>query len=143
VTTGPRDRTRVPEPTAEDLDRIIAELKASWTSRITVRRRSKDDIGIRDIHVILDDEPIAVLLAGQEVTREVVPGPHRLKVHNTLFRKKLEFTVTVGEHASFMTVNRAGFGTYSVLAFLLGGMPIYLSVEREAPVRISTQVDAR
>jgi hypothetical protein len=124
-----------PEPTAADLDAIIAELKASWTARITVRRQAKNDIGIREIHVLLDDERIAVLMAGQEVTREVKPGPHRLKVHNTLFRRTVDFTVNVGEHASFLASNRAGFGTYSILAFFMGGMPIYLTVEREALAR--------
>ena len=37
----------------------------------------------------------------------------------------------VGEHASFVAANRPGFGTYSILAFLLGGQLIYLTVERE------------
>jgi hypothetical protein len=103
-----------PEPTVEDLDSIIDQLKASWTARVTVRRQSKEDAGIRDIYVSLDDERIAVLQQGQEVSKEVPPGPHRLRVHNTLFWRTLEFEVAVGEHASFVAINRAGFGTYSV-----------------------------
>jgi hypothetical protein len=120
-----------PEPTSADLDEIINQLKNSWTARVTVRRRVAEDIGIREIYVSLDDERIAILHPGQEVSREVKPGRHRLRVHNTLFFKTLEFTVEVGEHASFVTTNRPGFGTYSILAFLLGGQLIYLTVERE------------
>jgi hypothetical protein len=121
-----------PEPTVADLDSLIGELKTAWKTRVTVRRQSRTDIGIREIYVSLDGHPIAVLLPGRAVTREVAPGPHRLKVHNTLFWKTVEFTVAVGEHASFMAANRKGFGTYSILAYLLGANLIYLTIEREA-----------
>jgi hypothetical protein len=121
-----------PEPTAADLDAVIEQLKVSWTARITVRRQSREEVGIREIYVSLDGESLAVLLPGQEVTREVPPGPHRLRVHNTLFWKTLDFTVAVGEHASFVAINRKGFGTYSILAYLLGTNLLYLTVEREA-----------
>ena len=120
-----------PEPTAADLDGIVAQLEASWTARVTVRRQSIDDIGIREIHVSLDNEPLGMLKAGQAVTREVPPGAHRLRVHNTLFWRTQEFRVQVGEHASFMAINRAGWGTYSIVALLIGGMMIYLTLERE------------
>jgi hypothetical protein len=121
----------IPEPTSADLDAIVDELRASWTARVTVRRPATLDIGIRQIFVSLDDEKIAILEAGQEVSREVAPGPHRLRVHNTLIWKTIDFTVAVGEHVSFVAINRAGFGTYSILAFLIGGNLIYLTVERE------------
>jgi hypothetical protein len=120
-----------PEPTSSDLDAIVEQLKSSWTSKITVRRQSKDDVGIREIYVSLDGERVAVLHDGQEITCEVTPGPHRLRVHNTLFWKTLDFSVTVGEHVSFVAINRTGFGTYSILAYFIGTNVVYLSVERE------------
>jgi hypothetical protein len=119
------------EPTAGDIDEIIEGLKASWKATITVRRQSRADIGHRDIFLALDDTDLGMLRFGEEMTHEVEPGPHRLKAHNTLFRKSLDFTLAVGEHAFFTTINRAGFGTYSVLAFFLGGGPIYLTLERD------------
>ena len=121
------------EPTAGDLDAIIDELKASWQATLTVRRQSRNDIGHREIFLSLDGQDLGMLRYGDEVTRDVEPGPHRLQAHNTLFRKSLDFTLTVGEHAYFSAINRAGFGTYSVLAFFLGGGPIYLTLERDAP----------
>lgn len=121
-----------PEPTTAELDNLFSQLQSSWTSRLTVRRQSKEDVGIRDIYVSLDDERIAVLFAGQQVSREIAPGPHRLRVHNTLFWKTVDFQVSVGEHASFMVINRRGFGTFSVFAYLIGANILYLSVDRES-----------
>lgn len=120
-----------PEPTTAELDGVIAALRSSWTSRVTVRRQSKDDVGIRDIYVSLDGERLAVLFTGQDVSVEVKPGPHRLRVHNTLFWKTIDFEVKVGEHASFMVVNKRGFGSFSVLSYLIGANLLYLSVDRE------------
>jgi hypothetical protein len=119
------------EPTAEDVDQIVDALKKSWPATITVRRQSKQDVGYRDIYVSIDDEELGILHAGDEVSREVPPGPHRLKAHNTLFRKSLDMTLSPGEHASFTVINKAGFGTYSVFAFFLGGGPLYLTLVRD------------
>jgi len=125
VTTAP------PEPSVADLDGVIDDLRSSWTATVTVKRQSKEDVGYREIIVSLDGEALAVLKHGDIVSRDLPPGRHQLHVNNTLFRKTVDFTVSVGEHATFSTVNRAGFGTYSVLAFFLGGGPLYLSVTRE------------
>jgi hypothetical protein len=126
--------TAVPEPTVEDLDGLIRELKHSWTSTITIRRQSKDDCGYREIFLSVDDEFIGYLSHGDTITREIAPGTHRLKAHNTLFRKQVDVTLQVGENAAFATANREGFGTYSIWAFLIGFLgagPLYLTLERE------------
>ena len=102
------------EPTPHDLDEVIRGLQTTWTSTITVRRQSKEDVGYREIILLLDGDPLGLLQHGDTLTREIRPGTHRLQAHNTLFKKSLEFTLGVGEHASFRAVNRAGWGTYSV-----------------------------
>jgi hypothetical protein len=127
----PGTTTTTVEPTAEDIGKVLEELGRSWAATITVRRNSKEDVGYRDIYIDLDGEQIAILHAGDEVSRDVKPGRHRLKAHNTLFRKTLDVTLAPGEHATFRVINKAGFGTYSVLAFFLGGGPLYLTLERE------------
>jgi hypothetical protein len=81
--------------------------------------------------VSVDGQPLATLLFGNEVTREVAPGPHRLRAHNTLFWKTLEVDLEPGEHARFIVVNRAGTGTLSLLG-LLGVGPLYMTFERES-----------
>ena len=123
-----------PEPTAEDLDRIIHQLKSSWTSAITIRRQSQKDVGYREIFVSLDGQSIGMLNWGDVLKKQITPGAHRLQAHNTLFTKEVQFTVNVGEHASFSASNRAGLGTYSTLALIIGFLgagPLYLTLERD------------
>lgn len=110
---------------------MVEQLKSSWTSRITVRRQSPKDMGVREVHVYLDGQRVGMLLNTEALTLDVAPGPHTVKVDNTLFRKSLNVTLGVGEHATFMTANYAGPGTFSILMFLMGGNLIYLSLERE------------
>lgn len=127
--------TTVPEPTKRDLDEIVSGLETAWKATITIRRQSKDDVGYREVILLLDGEHLAILHYGDTITREIPPGTHRLKAHNTLFSKTLDFTVNVGEHASFIAENRAGWGTYSMLAFFIGFLgagPLYLTFTREA-----------
>ena len=119
-------------PTTADLDRIIEQLQDAWTARLTIRRTSEEDAGLHQIYVSLDGERLAVLDVGQEISKEITPGPHRLRVHNTLFWKTIDFTVAVGEHASFVTINRKGFGTWSMFAYFIGTNLVYLTVDREA-----------
>jgi hypothetical protein len=122
------------EPTEKDIDDVVHDLEKSWTAVITVRRQSKEDVGYREIFVSLDGQSLGMLHYGDAITRQTTPGRHRLRAHNTLFWKTLEFTVAVDEHARFIAINRAGFGTYSVLAFFfgfLGAGPFYLTFERE------------
>ena len=80
--------------------------------------------------VSLDGQSLATLLYGEEVSREVPPGQHRLRAHNTLFWKTIDLDLAPGEHARFRAVNRAGVGTYSLLG-LLGVGPLFLTFERE------------
>lgn len=127
-------RTTTPEPTTADLDGIVSDLERGWVATVTVRRQATDDIGYREIYVSLDGESLGMLRHGMAVTREIAPGPHELRVHNTLFRRAATFTLGVGEHARFQAVNRSGLGTYSTLALIvgfLGAGPIYLTLTRE------------
>ncbi len=121
------------EPTPADLDHLIDGLRTSWTARLTVRRQSDRDVGIREVYVTLDGRRLGMLKARQELTVDVEPGPHVLVVTNQLFTRKAQFTLAVSEHASFMAINKAGPGTFGVLGFFLGANLIYLALERETP----------
>jgi hypothetical protein len=101
------------------------------SGRITVTRTSEDDVRIRQLVVSIDGESAGTLLYGESITKELEPGSHRLRVHNTLVWKTVDFDLHAGEHARFTAVNRAGFGTYSMVG-LLGAGPLYVSIRRDA-----------
>src|SRR5688500_1214259 len=98
-------------------------------ARITILRTDPQDVKDRQIVLSLDGAAFATLLYGETVTREVPPGRHRLRAHNTLFWKTVDLELAAGEHARFRAINRAGFGTYSLLG-VLGVGPLYLSFVR-------------
>jgi hypothetical protein len=104
---------------------------ASDKAQITVARRSRGDIGQREVFIALDGKEFAILRYGDSVTRDVEPGPHLLRAHNTLLWKKVTLDVRPGEHVRFRTINRAGWGTYGI-ASVLGAGPIYLTFEQES-----------
>ena len=114
---------------------------AASSARITVFRNDRRDVGDRQIVVSLDGQPLGTLLFGQQVSREVTPGRHRLRAHNTLFWKTIEVDIGPTEQASFVAINRAGFGTYSMLG-LFGAAPLYMSFER-LPDKPGAEGDAR
>jgi len=103
---------------------------SAGTARIAVTRKDPRDVQDRQIVVSLDGEPLATLLYGKEVIREVPAGRHRLRAHNTLFWKTIDFDLVPGEAARFRVINRAGAGTFSMLG-LLGAGPLFLTFERE------------
>jgi hypothetical protein len=103
---------------------------AAAPARITVVRRDRRDIRDRQIVVSIDGEAFATLLYGEAATREVAPGTHRLRAHNTLFWKTRHIELQPGEEARFVVVNHAGAGTFSLLG-LLGAGPLYLIFERQ------------
>ena len=98
-------------------------------ARLTVERIASDDVRTRQVVVSLDREPLATLLFGERVTREIPSGHHQLRAHNTLVWKTVEFDAQPGEHVRFRTVNRAGFGSMWLVA-LLGAGPLYVTLER-------------
>jgi hypothetical protein len=123
-TTGAPDDARL------DRDFFVEAGMLGGDARITIHRDSPEDAGFREVFVSLDGEQIAILQHGQSVTTEVKPGAHRLRAHNTLFWRTVDLVLKPGEHARFTAVNRAGWGTFSLL-FFLGAMPVYLTFERD------------
>ena len=126
--------TVAPEPTADDLDRMMESVRGGWTATLTVRRQTPSDIGYREVYVKLDGRRLAMLSYGSTMTESIEPGRHTLQVDNTLFKKTIEFVAGVNDHIAFKTANLAGWGTYSAWALLIGFLgagPFYLMLERD------------
>jgi hypothetical protein len=75
------------------------------SAQLTVARRDVDDFQDRQILLFVDDEPWGKVRYGAEVTRDIAPGPHRVRVFNTLFSKTILLDVKPGEHVRLKTGN--------------------------------------
>jgi len=98
-------------------------------STVTIGRTHPSDCGQRQIFARLDDHPRVTLLFGESVTMEVLPGRHRLRVHNTLFWKTIDFAIEPAERLEFQVINSARWWTYG-MAGVLGSAPLFLSVRK-------------
>src|SRR3954471_22231558 len=101
-------------------------------ARWPVERTGAEDGRTRQVVVSLDGEPLATLLFGERASRAIAAGHHRLRAHNTLVWKTVEFDAATNEHVRFRIVNRAGLGSTALIA-LLGVGPLYVTVERLPP----------
>lgn len=99
---------------------------------LTIHRTSELDEMSRQIVYRLDGAPLGELLFGHSRTHEIVPGPHRLRIHNTLVWQTLQFEAEPGEHVHFTVWNRAWEGYYVMMLFL-GSAPLRLGVARGEP----------
>jgi hypothetical protein len=98
-------------------------------ARLVVARVLPTDVAQRQVYVVLDGERIATLLFGGRIEREIQPGPHRLRLNNTLVWKTVDFEAAPGEVVTFHFANRAGRFALPFLA-VMGVAPLYLTVER-------------
>jgi hypothetical protein len=106
---------------------------------LTVHRTSRLDEMSRQIVYALDGQRLGELLYGAEQTWEIVPGPHTLRVHNTLVWQTLYFEAEPGEHVHFTVWNRA-WGGYYVMMLFLGAAPLRLGVARGEPAEAEAAV---
>ena len=98
---------------------------------LTVARNDPADIQQRQLIVTLDGQRLGQLLFGETLTHEILPGPRRLRISNTLFWKTIRFVAKPGEDVRFEAVNRAGRLTYPMMV-VMGAGPLYLTVRRVA-----------
>ena len=98
---------------------------------VTIVRRSDEDFKQRQLVVWLDGEKLGDLMFGDAFGRDVHPGPHTLRVSNTLVWKTTHFDVKPGEQVRFEAINRPGRVTYPLLV-MLGVGPLYVTLRRVA-----------
>lgn len=111
-------------------------------TQLTIHRTSDTDEQTRQIICALDGQRFGQVLYGETLTCEIAPGPHLLRVHNTLVWKTLPFEVDPGGHVHFTVWNKALFGYFAMLAFL-GATPLGLGVAPGRPGDVGTALSAR
>ncbi len=98
-------------------------------ARLLVTRSSERDVKNRQVFVSLDGNSIGDILFGEKLDKALAPGRHRLRVHNTLFWKTIDFEAAPGETVHFETVNYSGKG-FLHFVLIIGVAPLFLAVER-------------
>lgn len=81
-------------------------MTAPSTTTLEIVRNHPQDIQDRPVFLWVDGEKWeGVLRYGTTFTRELPPGRHKLKVHNTLFGNTVEFDAVAGETVRFRCEN--------------------------------------
>lgn len=116
------------EPSVGDADywQQVYDMKPAM---LTVTRTDAGDVKQRQLIISLDGTRLGQLMFGETLTHEMLPGPHRLRISNTLFWKTIAFEAKPGETVRFEAVNRAGRLTYPLMV-VMGVGPLYLTVRR-------------
>ena len=116
------------EPPVGDADywQQVYDMKPAM---LTVTRTDAGDVKQRQLIISLDGTRLGQLMFGETLTHEMLPGPHRLRISNTLFWKTIAFEAKPGEEVRFEAVNRAGRLTYPLMV-VMGVGPLYLTVRR-------------
>lgn len=107
----------------------LRDVVAFFPASVTVTRTSQEDFKSRQLIVWIDGVRTATLLWGDSITIDVEPGPHRVRVSNTLVWKTVGFHVEPGQQVFFEAINRTGFGTWPMM-LVLGVAPLYLTIRR-------------
>jgi hypothetical protein len=103
-----------------------------FSTGITITRTSEEDWKTRQLVVAVDGRRVADLLWGDSMTIELEPGPHTLRVHNTLVWKTVPFTLAPGEQIFYEAINHASASSYFCLGLLIGIAPLWVTVRRMA-----------
>ncbi len=99
-------------------------------ARLTITRNHPQDVQDRPVYIWIDGEKVGTLRFGAAFTRELSPGHHRIKAHNTLFSKTLELDARPGEEIRLRCQNGlSGGGMLMVL--MLGVAYLRVRLERD------------
>ena len=115
-------------PAIDSFDRFF-DRDERVPASVTVTRTSQADTKTRQLVPSIDGLTLTTLLWGDSITCEIEPGRHRLRIHNTLVWKTVDFVLAPGEQVFFEAVNRPGIGTLT-MTVLCGIGPLYVTITR-------------
>lgn len=100
------------------------------SAQLTLVRNSPNDFRDRQVYVWVDGQSWGKLKYDVPLSAEIPPGPHRIRVNNTLFNDTLEFTAAPGEHVRVRCTNGMPRGGW-VMLILLHATYLRVKLERE------------
>jgi len=78
----------------------------SESAQLVIVRDHPQDVQDRPVYLWIDGEKWdGVLRYGKTFTRELAPGHHTVKAHNTLFGQTIEFDAAAGETVRYQCEN--------------------------------------
>jgi hypothetical protein len=77
---------------------------------LTITRNAPDDVQDRWVRVFIDEGAEEILRYGQVLSRELAPGRHRVRAHNTLSADTLEFDAAPGQTVHIRCFNTVAKG---------------------------------
>lgn len=89
-------------------------------AQLTVTRNAASDFQDRQVFLYVDGELWGKVKYGRPVSREIPPGPHKIRAFNTLFSHTIDIHAVPGEHVKLRCTNglaRAGLLTFILLHF--------------------------
>jgi hypothetical protein len=101
---------------------------------IDIVRDRPDDVQDRWVRVRIDDAPEDILKYGGRLRRQVTPGRHRIRAHNTLSSDSIDVDVAAGETLRIRCHNRVAKG--GVLMMLTTGFA-FITVRLEILDQVS------
>ena len=69
---------------------------SSAPATLEIFRDTAEDVQDRWIRIFIDDAPPEILRYGETLRRELTPGRHRIKAHNTLSKDTIDITAEPG-----------------------------------------------
>ena len=100
-------------------------------ARLTITRNHPRDVQDRPVYISVDGEKVGILRYGGVLTREMSPGHHRIKAHNTLFGHTISVDVAPGEEIR-LTCQNGITGGGMLMVLMLGVAYLRVRLEREA-----------
>jgi hypothetical protein len=85
-------------------------LDSAPAATIEIFRDTVDDVQDRWVRLFIDDDPPEILRYGETFRRQVTPGRHRVKAHNTLSNDTVEVNVAAGDTARIRCHNHFARG---------------------------------
>lgn len=89
-------------------------------AQLTVTRNGTSDFQDRQVFLYVDGELWGKVKYGRPVSREIPPGPHKIRAFNTLFSHTIDIHAVPGEHVKLRCTNglaKAGLLTFILLHF--------------------------
>ena len=84
-------------------------------AQLTVTRNGASDFQDRQVYLYFDGELWGKVKYGRPVSREIPPGPHKIRAFNTLFSDTIDIVAVPGEHIKLRCTNGLGRGGWIMM----------------------------